>query len=83
MPTARSGSTRALNGIIYAAGGEVQNGSYSRRFARSEAYDPGATPGGSALDAPAPARPIMAVLGNRIHVAGGSVQSAIVPLPRA
>jgi len=25
---------------------------------------------------------IMAVLGNRIHVAGGSVQSAIVPLPK-
>jgi hypothetical protein len=25
---------------------------------------------------------IMAALGNRIHVAGGSVQSAIVPLPK-
>jgi hypothetical protein len=24
----------------------------------------------------------MAVLGNRIHIAGGSVQSAIVPLPK-
>jgi hypothetical protein len=24
----------------------------------------------------------MAALGNRIHVAGGSVQSAIVPLPK-
>jgi hypothetical protein len=41
MPTARSGlNTTSLNGIIYAAGGEVQTGQYLAAFRAFEAYDP-------------------------------------------
>ena len=84
MPTARSGlNTANLNGIIYAAGGEVQTGSYLAAFRAFEAYDPASD---TWWELPSMLLPrhecIMAALGNRIHVAGGSVQSAIVPLPK-
>jgi N-acetylneuraminic acid mutarotase len=84
MPTARSGfNTAALNGIIYAAGGEVQNGSYLAAFRSFEAYDPASDTWWQLPPMLLPRHEaIMAVLGNRIHVAGGSVQSAIVPLPK-
>jgi len=84
MPTARSGlNTAHLNGIIYAAGGEVQTGNYLAAFRAFEAYDPASD---TWWELPSMLLPrhecIMAALGNRIHVAGGSVQSAIVPLPK-
>jgi N-acetylneuraminic acid mutarotase len=84
MPTPRSGfNTAALNGIIYAAGGEVQNGSYLAAFRAFEAYDPASDTWWQLPSMLLPRHEaIMAVLGNRIHVAGGSVQSAIVPLPK-
>jgi len=84
MPTARSGfNTAALNGIIYAAGGEVQNGSYLAAYRAFEAYDPVSDTWWQLPSMLLPRHEaIMAVLGNRIHVAGGSVQSAIVPLPK-
>jgi len=84
MPTARSGlNTANLNGIIYAAGGEVQDEKSLAAFRAFEAYHP---PSDTWWSLPSMLLPrhecIMAALGNRIHVAGGSVQSAIVPLPK-
>jgi N-acetylneuraminic acid mutarotase len=84
MPTARSGlNTTNLNGIIYVAGGEVQGDKFLAAYRAFEAYDPA---GDTWWQLPSMLLPrhecIMAALGNRIHVAGGSVQSAIVPLPK-
>jgi N-acetylneuraminic acid mutarotase len=84
MPTARSGlNTASLNGIIYVAGGEVQDDKYLAAFRAFEAYDPASD---SWWQLPSMLLPrhecIMASLDNRIHVAGGTVQSAIVPLPK-
>jgi len=84
MPTARSGlNTTTVNGIIYAAGGEVQTSDYLAAFRAFEAYDPASD---TWWQLPAMLLPrheaIMAAIGNKIHVAGGSVQSAIVPLPK-
>ena len=84
MPTARSGlNTATLNGIIYAAGGEVQDSNYLAAFRAFEAYDPASDTWWQLPSMLLPRHEcIMAALGNRIHVAGGSVQSAIVPLPK-
>jgi N-acetylneuraminic acid mutarotase len=84
MPTPRSGfNTASLNGVIYAAGGEVQNGSYLAAYRAFEAYDPASDTWWQLPSMLLPRHEaIMAVLGNRIHIAGGSVQSAIVPLPK-
>jgi len=84
MPTARSGlNTASLNGIIYTAGGEVQNDDYLAAFRAFEAYDPASDTWWQLPPMLLPRHEgIMAALGNRIHVAGGSVQSAIVPLPK-
>ena len=84
MPTPRSGlNTASLNGIIYVAGGEVQDDKYLAAYRAFEAYDPASD---TWWQLPSMLLPwhecIMAALGNRIHVAGGSVQSAIVPLPK-
>jgi N-acetylneuraminic acid mutarotase len=84
MPTARSGlNTASLNGIIYAAGGEVQDNNYLAAFRAFEAYDPASDTWWQLPPMLLPRHEcIMATLGNRIHVAGGTVQSAIVPLPK-
>src|SRR5258708_9621118 len=84
MPTARSGfNTAALNGIIYAAGGEVQNGSYLAAFRAFEAYDPASDTWWQLPSMLLPRHEaIMAVLGNRIHVAGGSAPIVALPLPQ-
>ncbi len=84
MPTARSGlNTANLNGIIYAAGGEMQTGQYLSAFRAFEAYDPASDTWWQLPPMLLPRHEgIMAALGNRIHVAGGTVQSAIVPLPK-
>ena len=84
MPTARSGlNTAVLNGIIYAAGGEVQDQHYLAAYRAFEAYDPASD---TWWELPSMLLPrhecIMAAIGNRIHFAGGAVQSAIVPLPK-
>ncbi len=83
MPTPRSGlNTANLNGIIYAAGGEAQTTSLLAAFRAFEAYDPASDTWWQLAPMLLPRHEaIMAVLGNRIHIAGGSVQSAIVPLP--
>jgi N-acetylneuraminic acid mutarotase len=84
MPTARSGlNTATVNGIIYAAGGEVQTNDYLAAFRAFEAYDPASDTWWQLPPMLLPRHEaIMAALGNKIHVAGGSVQSAIVPLPK-
>jgi N-acetylneuraminic acid mutarotase len=84
MPTARSGlNTATLNGIIYAAGGEVQDDKFLAAYRAFEAYDPASDTWWPLPSMLLPRHEcIMAALGNRIHVAGGSVQSAIVPLPK-
>lgn len=84
MPTARSGlNTASLNGIIYAAGGEVQDEKSLAAFRAFEAYHPASDTWWQLPSMLLPRHEcIMAALGNRIHVAGGSVQSAIVPLPK-
>ena len=84
MPTVRSGlNTAQLNGIIDAAGGEVQNHEYLAAYRAFEAYDPESDTWWQLPSMLLPRHEcIMATLGNRIHVAGGSVQSAIVPLPK-
>jgi len=84
MPTARSGlNTANLNGIIYVAGGEVQDDKFLAAYRAFEAYDPASDTWWQLPSMLLPRHEcIMAALGNRIHVAGGSVQSAIVPLPK-
>ena len=84
MPTARSGlNTASLNGIIYAAGGEVQDDKSLAAFRAFEAYHPASDTWWSLPPMLLPRHEcIMAAVGKRIHVAGGSVQSAIVPLPK-
>lgn len=84
MPTSRSGlNTAALNGVIYAAGGETQDEKYLAAFRAFEAYHPASDTWWQLPSMLLPRHEcIMAPLGNRIHVAGGSVQSAIVPLPK-
>jgi N-acetylneuraminic acid mutarotase len=84
MPTPRSGlNTAVLNGIIYAAGGEVQDQNQLTAFRAFEAYDPASDTWWSLPSMLLPRHEcIMAAIGNRIHVAGGAVQSAIVPLPK-
>src|SRR5258706_246106 len=84
MPTPRSGlNTAQLNGVIYAAGGEVQDQQYLAAFKAFEAYDPESDTWWQLPSMLLPRHEcIMAAVGNRIHVAGGSVQSAIVPPPR-
>ena len=84
MPTARSGlNTATLNGIVYAAGGEVQDEKSLAAFRAFEAYHPASDTWWQLPSMLLPRHEcVMAALGNRIHVAGGSVQSAIVPLPK-
>ena len=84
MPTARSGlNTASLSGIIYAAGGEVQDEKSLSAFRAFEAYHPVSDTWWALPSMLLPRHEcIMAAVGNRIHVAGGSVQSAIVPLPQ-
>ena len=83
MPTARSGLNSAmLGGRIYVAGGELQTYQYLAAYRAFEAYDPAAN-----VWYPLPSLVIprheaaMAALGTRVHILGGDVQSAIVPLP--
>ncbi|HYM91090.1 MAG TPA: hypothetical protein VEW91_05600, partial [bacterium] len=81
MPTARSGLNSAtLNGIIYVAGGEVRTYQYLAAFRAFEAYDPASNTWWQLPPMPSPRHECaMAALGNRIHIVGGAVQSAIVP----
>ncbi|HEV2358749.1 MAG TPA: kelch repeat-containing protein [bacterium] len=83
MPTARSGvSSAALGGFIYVAGGELRTYEYLAAYRAFEAYDPAGDVWYRLPPMPIPRHEAaMAALGNRIHVIGGDVQSAIVPPP--
>ena len=64
-------------------GGEVQDDKFLAAYRAFEAYDPASDTWWQLPSMLLPRHEcIMAALGNRIHVAGGSVQSAIVPLPK-
>jgi len=78
MPTARSaGAWGTHGGRIYVAGGEFQNGQLMAAFRAVEGYDP-ATNSWMALPMmPVPRHGLAgAVIGNRLHLASGDIQSA-------
>ena len=83
MPTPRSGvSSAVLGGLIYVAGGELQTYEYLAAYRAFEAYDPAANVWYRLPSMPIPRHEAaVAALGNRVHVMGGDVQSAIVPPP--
>ncbi|HLW46307.1 MAG TPA: kelch repeat-containing protein [bacterium] len=83
MPTARSAcNSAALGGRMYVAGGELQTYQYLAAYRAFEAYDPAANVWYQLPPLLIPRHEAaMAALGTRIHIVGGDVQSAIVPLP--
>jgi len=83
MPTARSGlNSAALGGRIYVAGGELQTYQFLAAYRAFEAYDPAANVWYQLPSLLIPRHEAaMAALGNQVHILGGDVQSAIVPLP--
>ncbi|HKX18334.1 MAG TPA: kelch repeat-containing protein [bacterium] len=83
MPTARSGcNSAALSGRIYVAGGELQTSQFLAAYRAFEAYDAAANTWYQLPPLLIPRHEAaMATLGTRVHILGGDVQSAIVPLP--
>jgi len=83
MPTARSAcNSAALGGRIYVAGGELQTYQFLAAYRAFEAYDPAANMWYQLPSLLIPRHEAaMAPLGSQIHIVGGDVQSAIVPLP--
>jgi N-acetylneuraminic acid mutarotase len=83
MPTARSAcNSAALGGRIYVAGGELQTYQYLAAYRAFEAYDPAANAWYQLPPLLIPRHEgAMAPIGSVIHIVGGDVQSAIVPLP--
>jgi N-acetylneuraminic acid mutarotase len=83
MPTARSGAnSAALGGRIYVAGGELQTYQYLAAYRAFEVYDPAANAWYRLPPLLIPRHEgAMTALGGRVHILGGDVQSAIVPLP--
>ena len=82
MPTARSGiNSTMLGGRIYVAGGELQTYQFLAAYRAFEAYDPAANVWYQLPPLLIPRHEAaMAAVGNRVHILGGDVQSAIVPL---
>ena len=78
MPTPRSASAwGTYAGRIYVAGGEFQNAQLMAAYRALEAYDPAANPWISLPQMPVPRHGLAgAVVGNRLHLASGDVQSA-------
>jgi len=82
MPTARSGVAGGIyNGKIYVAGGEFQNDKIMAAFRAFEAYDPATnTWDGSLPRMRIPRHGFAgAVIGDRLHVVGGGIQTAGIP----
>jgi N-acetylneuraminic acid mutarotase len=82
MPTARSGVAGGVyNGKIYVAGGEFQNDKIMAAFRAFEAYDPAT----NTWDGGLPRMRIPrhgfagAVIGDRLHVVAGGMQTAGIP----
>ena len=83
MPTSRSGlNTAQLNGIIYAAGGEVQDQQYLAAFKAFEAYDPESDTWWQLPSMLLPRHEcIMAAVGNRIRRRGRLVRAPVIVPP--
>jgi hypothetical protein len=82
MPTARSGvAGGAYNGKVYVAGGEFQNDKIMAAFRAFEAYDPATnTWDGSLPRMRIPRHGFAgAVIGDRLHVVAGGIQTAGIP----
>jgi N-acetylneuraminic acid mutarotase len=78
MLTARSASAWGTHGgRIYVAGGEYQNAQLMAAFRALEAYDPATNQWVSLPSMPIPRHGLAgAMVGNRLHLVGGDVQSA-------
>jgi N-acetylneuraminic acid mutarotase len=78
MPTARSAAAWGTHGgKIYVAGGEFQNPQLLAAFRALEAYEPAQNRWASLPSMPVPRHGLAgAVIGNRLHLVSGDVQSA-------
>jgi N-acetylneuraminic acid mutarotase len=78
MPTARSGGAWAVyKGRIYVAGGEHQDRHLLAAFRALEAYDPATNTWAELPMMPMPRHGLAgAVVGDRLHLASGDIQSA-------
>ncbi len=78
MPTPRSASAWSTHGgLIYVAGGEFQNAQLMAAYRALEAYDPAGNRWLSLPSMPVPRHGLAgAVVGNRLHLVSGDVQSA-------
>lgn len=78
MPTPRSAlAGGVLNGRIYVTGGEGQTGTYMMTFRALESYDPAANRWTVMPNMPVSRHGLAgAVVGNRLHMVSGDVQSA-------
>jgi N-acetylneuraminic acid mutarotase len=83
MLTPRSGTAAGvIDGWIYVAGGEIQTYEYLAAFRAFEAYHPSSDRWERLPPMRVPRHGMAgAVLGNRLHLVSGDVQSAIVPRP--
>lgn len=81
MPTPRSAvAWGVLGGRIYVAGGEAQRDEFMAAFRALEAYDPAQNRWMSLPRMPIPRHGLAgAVIGNRLHLVSGDVQSAGIP----
>lgn len=84
IPTPRSAVGYAvISDKIYVAGGEVQTYEYLAAFRALEVYDPATNRWEKLTAMPIPRHGMAAAaLGNRFHLVGGDVQSAMVPRPK-
>ena len=78
MPTARSaGAWGTYGNRVYVAGGEFQNGQLMAAFRALEGYDPASNSWTVLPSMPVPRHGLAgAVIGNRLYLASGDVQSA-------
>jgi len=78
MPTARSAmGVGVYGGRIYVAGGEYQDPHLMATFRAVEAYDPATNSWETMPSMPVSRHGLAAgVIGNRLHLVGGDVQSA-------
>lgn len=81
MPTARSAVAWGVHGgRIYVAGGEFQDDRLMAAFRALEAYDPATNRWSMLPRMPVPRHGLAgAVIGNRLHLVSGDVQSAGIP----
>jgi N-acetylneuraminic acid mutarotase len=81
MPTPRSAVAWGVHGgRIYVAGGEYQDDKLMAAFRALEAYDPATNTWAVLPRMPTPRHGLAgAVVGNRLHLVSGDVQSAGIP----